>query len=207
MLDSPTPPRADRPLAAEDLPPPIARWAMPVGITLLTYAVLGSLLMLLFVGAALAAPMLMKMAAPGGEPPRMPMVLLVFVVVGGALSVGLGVLLGVGGLGVVAQRRLGIARVQRWAVLRLIIAAVSLVLSWLLLPTQVEYNRLAHEWQIAASNDPRMRELLGEFDPAANRRMTMIMQAGGTIAVAIVPFATLIFLSRAKVQRQVERWD
>ena len=207
MLDSPTPPRADRPLAAEDLPPPIARWAMPVGITLLTYAVLGSLLMLLSVGAALAAPMLMKMAAPGGEPPRMPMVLLVFVVVGGALSVGLGVLLGVGGLGVVAQRRIGIVRVQRWAVLRLIVAALSLILSWLLLPTQVEYNRLTHEWQIAASNDPRMRELLGEFDPAANRRMTMIFQAGGSIAVAIVPFATLLFVSRAKVQRQVERWD
>ena len=80
---------------------------MPVGITLLTYAVLGSLVMLLTVGGALAAPMLMKMAAPGGEPPRMPMVLLAFVVTGGALSVGLGVLLGVGGLGVVAQRRVG----------------------------------------------------------------------------------------------------
>ena len=80
---------------------------------------------------------------------------------------------------------------QRWAVLRLIIAAVSLVLSWLLLPTQVEYNRLAHEWQIAASNDPRMRELLGEFDAASNRRLTMITHAGGTIAVATYSAAAL----------------
>ena len=137
----------------------------------------------------------------------MPMVLLVFVVVGGALSVGLGVLLGVGGLGVVAQRRVGIARVQGWAVLRLIIAALSLILSWLLLPTQVEYNRLAHEWQIAASNDPRMREMLGDFDPAANRRMTLISQVGGSIAVSLVPFGVLLFLGRPAVQRQVERWD
>jgi hypothetical protein len=180
---------------------------MPMGITLLAYAVLGSLLMVLAVGVALAAPMLMKLAAPGGEPPRMPLVLLAFVVTGGVLSLGLGVLLGVGGLGVVSQRRVGIARVQRWAVIRLVLAAVSLVVSWVLLPTQVEYNRLAHEWQVAASNDPRMREMLGDFDPAVNRRMTLISQVGGSIAVSLVPFGVLLFLGRSAVQRQVERWD
>ena len=207
MLDAPTPPRGDRPLTAEDVPAPLAKWAMPLGITLLAYAVLGSLLMVLAVGGALAAPMLMKLAAPGGEPPRMPLVLLAFVVTGGVLSLGLGVLLGVGGLGVVSQRRVGIARVQRWAVIRLVLAAVSLVVSWVLLPTQVEYNRLAHEWQVAASNDPRMREMLGDFDPAANRRMTLISQVGGSIAVSLVPFGVLLFLGRPAVQRQVERWD
>jgi len=180
---------------------------MPLGITLLAYAVLGSLLMVLAVGVALAAPMLMKLAAPGGEPPRMPLVLLAFVVTGGVLSLGLGVLLGVGGLGVVAQRRTGIARVQRWAFIRLVLAAVSLVVSWVLLPTQVEYNRLAHEWQVAAANDPRMRERLGDFDPAANRRMTLISQVGGSIAVSLVPFGLLLFLARPTVQRQVARWD
>ena len=180
---------------------------MPMGITLLAYAVLGSLLMVLAVGVALAAPMLMKLAAPGGEPPRMPLVLLAFVVTGGVLSLGLGVLLGVGGLGVVAQRRTGIARVQRWAFIRLVLAAVSLVVSWVLLPTQVEYNRLAHEWQVAAANDPRMRERLGDFDPAANRRMTLISQVGGSIAVSLVPFGLLLFLARPTVQRQVARWD
>jgi len=180
---------------------------MPLGVSLLAYAVLGSLLVLLMVAAALAAPMLMKLAAPGGEPPRLPLVLLAFVAVGGMLSLALGVLLGVGGLGVVAQRRVGIARVKRWAVLRLVLAVVSLMVSWVLLPTQVEYNRLAHEWQVAASNDPRMRERLGDFDPAANRRMTLITQVGGSIAVAIVPFGLLLFLARPAVQRQVERWD
>ena len=88
-----------------------------------------------------------------------------------------------------------------------LLAAVSLVVSWVLLPTQVEYNRLAHEWQVAASNDPRMREMLGEFDPAANRRMTLISQVGGSIAVSLVPFGVLLFLGRPSVQRQVERWD
>ncbi|MBM3203758.1 hypothetical protein FJZ55_07645 [Candidatus Woesearchaeota archaeon] len=180
---------------------------MPFGITLLAYAVLGSLMMLLTVGLAFTAPMLMKLAAPGGEPPRTPMVLLVLVAVGGAISVGLGVLLGLGGLGVLAHRRIGIARVKRWAVLRLTVAALSLIISWLLLPTQVEHNRLTHDWQIAASNDPRVREVLGEFDPAANRRLTLIVQVVGSFAVSIVPFATLIYLSRASVQRQVDRWD
>jgi hypothetical protein len=113
----------------------------------------------------------------------------------------------VGGLGVVSQRRVGIARVQRWAVIRLVLAAVLLVVSWVLLPTQVEYNRLAHEWQVAASNDPRMREMLGDFDPAVNRRMTLISQVGGSIAVSLVPFGVLLFLGRSAVQRQVERWD
>jgi TRAP-type mannitol/chloroaromatic compound transport system permease large subunit len=134
-------------------------------------------------------------------------VLLAFVVTGGVLSLGLGELLGVGVLGVVSQRRVGIARVQRWAVIRLVLAAVSLVVSWVLLPTQVEYNRLAHEWQVAASNDPRMREMLGDFDPAVNRRMTLISQVGGSIAVSLVPFGVLLFLGRPAVQRQVERWD
>ncbi|MFZ9689505.1 MAG: hypothetical protein ACO3DS_06665, partial [Phycisphaerales bacterium] len=104
---------------------------------------LGSLLVLLMVAAALAAPMLMKLAAPGGEPPRLPLVLLAFVAVGGMLSLALGVLLGVGGLGVVAQRRVGIARVKRWAVLRLVLAVVSLMVSWVLLPTQVDYMTVA----------------------------------------------------------------
>jgi hypothetical protein len=180
---------------------------MPLGVSLLAYAVLGSLLVLLIVAAALAAPMLMKMAAPGGEPPRTPFVLLAFLAVSGTVSLGLGVLLGVGGLGVVAQRRVGIARVQRWAVLRLVLAVVSLVVSWVLLPTQVEYNGRVHAWQIAASNDPRMRERLGDFDPAANRRMTLIGQAAGSIAVSLVPFGVLLFLGRPAVQRQVERWD
>jgi hypothetical protein len=52
-----------------------------------------------------------------------------------------------------------------------------------------------------------MREMLGEFDPAANRRMTLISQVGGSIAVSLVPFGVLLFLGRSAVQRQVERWD
>lgn len=207
MLDATTPPRGDRPLAAEDVPSPLAKWAMPVGITLVTYAILGSLVVLLAVAAGFAAPMLMKLAMPSGEPPAMPPVLLWFIAISGAVSVGLGVLLAVGGMGIVGQRRRGVERVRRWAVIRLVLAAVGLVVSWVLLPTQLEYNKLMHEWQIVAANDPRVREAIGDYDAARDRRTTSIGQASGVVIVSIMPFATLIFLSRRKVQAQIETWD
>ncbi len=207
MFDSHTPPRADRALAAEDVPPPVAKWAMPLGVTLLAYGVLGSVLMVLAAAATMAGPWLMKLAVPAGEPPRMPPVLLVFTMISCAVGLGMGIYLITASASIMGQRQRGVERARRWATVRIVVAMAALVLSWLILPTQVEYNRLVHGWQIAAANDARVREAMGEFDPAANRKQAMLFQLGGTLAVCLMPIATIFVLSRPRVAARVALWD
>ena len=114
------------------------------------------------------------------------------------LGLGVGVLLLVGAISLLRRRRSGVSLLKAWAVLRLVLVLVGLVVAILTMPSQVEVQRsIAEQRQTAGIrevSDEKIRQSL---------ILSSVIKAG---VLAVYPLFLGFWVSRRKVGDEVSQW-
>lgn len=116
----------------------------------------------------------------------------------------LGIYLLTGGIGLTRRSRKGLARVRRWAMIRLVWAVISLGIGIALLGTTVDWSMAIQE---AAAEQAQQQ---GAPSFAMDERMTTTMTLASTAIMAIIasiyPLFLMLFLSRDRVTEEAAEW-
>ncbi|NNF44719.1 MAG: hypothetical protein HKO59_12035 [Phycisphaerales bacterium] len=187
-----------------EVEPAATRWPTAIGVISIIYALGG---MLCQVGAAvssLASSWLMKL---GGMDVTVPAVLKVIGSVTAVVMFFVGLMLLIGGIRVLRRRASGIPLLRRWAVVRIVLLLIGVVVGIVLMPAQLDMQRSIQE----ATNE-RLREAgaadrVTEFDEDKTWR-NLVITTGVTAAVAsIYPLFLAFYLSRGKIADEVQHWN
>lgn len=187
-----------------EVEPAATRWPTAIGVISIIYALGG---MLCQVGAAvssLASSWLMKL---GGMDVTVPAVLKVIGSVTAVVMFFVGLMLLIGGIRVLRRRASGIPLLRRWAVVRIVLLLIGVVVGIVLMPAQLDMQRSIQE----ATNE-RLREAgaadrVTEFDEDKTWR-NLVITTGVTAAVAsIYPLFLAFYLSPGKIADEVQHWN
>jgi hypothetical protein len=130
---------------------------------------------------------------------------------GGAVSSVLGFCVGLvllfGAINLLRRRPSGVRLLKTWAMLRIVLLVVGIGMAIVMLPANIEFQRA----MIEASNE-RMREsgrpdMVQEFDEDKQWTQTVISSGVWTAVLAVYPVFIVFFLSRKKIDQEIEQWD
>lgn len=193
------PPTEPGPIGLESPP---TKWPTVIGVISLVYACLG---MLCAVGIAISSAFtewLMELARMNVE---MPPIMKIIGVISAVLMLGLGILMIVGSVRLMRRMRTGVKLLQIWALLRVGLLVLGIVLSIFMAPTQLAFERSMHEArqqrQVEAGHTP------DEMPSDAELWRSSMIAAGVRSALwAIYPVFIIFYLSRRKIAAEVQTW-
>jgi hypothetical protein len=187
---------------AEEATP--TKWPKVIGVISLVYALGGLLCQVTGFAWLLLSDWLMRM---GGMDLELPPVIRIVGAASTVLGFCLGVVLLFGALNLLRRRRKGVKLHKTWAMLRIVLLVVGLGAGMVMLPAQIEFQRAALE-----ANNKRMREagrsdLVQEFDRETVWRQSVISTGVMNGLVAVYPVFIVFYLSRKKIDQEIEQWD
>jgi hypothetical protein len=182
---------------------PQTAWPRAIGIISVIYAGLG---LLCGIGGAIGSFFSQTLMRMGGFDVEMPAAIKYQAAISAVVMLPVGLLLLMGGIRLLQRRRSAIPLLKTWAVVRLCLIVVGVLVAIAMMPTSIEFSRAMQE----AGND-RLREsgrsdLVQEFDEEAIRRRTMLSTGITTAVIAVYPVFIGFFDSRSKIAEEVATW-
>ncbi len=178
-----------------------SKWPKVIGIITIIYASLGMTCQGTSILGLLLAPVWRAMIGINIEAPP---VIQVLAYSSFAIYLCLGIYLFVGGVRLLRRRAEGVKSLKTWAVMRLVMVIVSFVAGYLTIPANVEMQRnisVSVNEILAESNQPPQ-----PFDEAKVFKQAGIGAVVGAGLTSIYPIFLGFFLSRKKVDEEIETW-
>ncbi len=179
------------------------KWPKVIGVISLIYAILGLGCNALGGAWYAVAPMLPEMWRGGAD---IPGILRLSLGVQILAAVCLGVLMLIGAVNLLRRRRAGPRLLKRWAILRMLLILIAVVLLVLTAPAQVDMQRSMQEFSNDMLRDAGRTDMIKESTDEEFWRLLMIQGGFGVLATAIYPVFLGLWLSRTKITADVERW-
>ncbi|MHC4446466.1 MAG: hypothetical protein ACYSXF_01485 [Planctomycetota bacterium] len=179
------------------------KWPKVIGVISLIYAILGLGCSTLGGAWYAVAPMLPEMWRGGAE---MPGILRVSLVGQLGAAICLGVLMLIGAVNLLRRRRAGPRLLKRWAILRMLLILIAVVLLVLTAPAQIDMQRSVQEFRNDMLRDAGRTDMIQERTDEELWRQVMLWGGLGVLATAIYPVFLGFWLSRKKITDDVERW-
>lgn len=182
---------------------PESRWPKVMGILAIVYAALG--LTCLGIGTTwlLVLPLIPEMFRGGMVMPAM----IKYIQLGMAfLGLIAGILLLRGGIRLVRRRRSGVGLMKGWAVYRLILVFLSMIVFAVTTPAQLQMARSRYEFANRMRVENNMPEEAIPNDDVLYRQ-SLYGAVIGAVAPSIFPLFVGFYLSRRKITEEVNNWQ
>ena len=179
------------------------KWPKVIGVISLIYAILGLGCNALGGAWYAFAPMMPEMWRGGADVPGILRLTLGAQVLA---AVCLGVLMLIGAVNLLRRRRAGPRLLKRWAILRMLLILIAVVLLVLTAPAQVDLLRSVQEYSNDMLRDAGRADMIQESTDDELWRRVMLQGGGGVLVTAIYPVFLGLWLSRTKITADVERW-
>lgn len=179
------------------------KWPKVIGVISLIYAILGLGCNALGGAWYAVAPMLPEMWRGGAN---IPGILRLSLGVQILAAVCLGVLMLIGAVNLLRRRRAGPRLLKRWAILRMLLILIAVVLLVLTAPAQVDMQRSVQEYRNDMLREAGRTDMIQESTDEEFWRLVMLQGGFGVLATAIYPVFLGLWLSRKKITADVERW-
>jgi hypothetical protein len=178
------------------------RWPTVIGVISLIYGILGMTCATLQVGWLGAMDVIPEMWRGGITMPlglRLAFIGLVLPVMV------LGIMLITGAVGLLRRKRSSVGLLKKWAILRIVMIVIGLVVTIVTAPAQIEMQRQAYDFQV------RMLAEANRSAPPPRSEQQMwfwlIAQTGvASVIIACYPLFVGFFLSRRKINDEVAEW-
>ncbi|MHC5113504.1 MAG: hypothetical protein ACYTGP_03640 [Planctomycetota bacterium] len=191
------------PQAPEPLEPEETTWPRAIGVISIIYAVGGMLCQVVVSGWTMLSEQLMAMGGMDFDiPPSLRYPTLVF----SFFAFCLGVYMLTGATSLLKRRRVGVARLKRWAVLRLVLLVLGLGSTLFTLPGQIDLQRQVLEFQNQQLRESGREDLVKPFDEDAAWFQVIVSTGIFTGVFAVYPLFVGFFLSRRKITDELETW-
>jgi len=193
------PPEDPFPMDAEE-----TTWPRAIGVLSVIYAIIGMLCQVMSVGLTIGGPMLAK-AFSGADitvPPMMKYPTLVI----GFITFCLGLYMMTGGVALMRRRREGVGRLKRWAMLRLVLLLLYLAVSVFILPANIEFQRQMQDFSNDQVRSSGRADLVQEFNEDMAWTSAIISTGMATVIVSAYPVLIVFFLSRRKINEEIDNW-
>jgi hypothetical protein len=188
--------------ALEPEPDP-AKWPVVIGVVSLIYA-LGGLLCQVGVCAFMALGAKLPEEFRGGM--NVPPSVRAVGMSQAAVTFIVGFVLLVGAIHLLRRSRKAVALLRAWAVARLVLILIGVVITILTAPAQIQMQRDAVEWQKRYFKEHNINRPVPEYTDQELWRRTMINAGVISGVLAIYPVFLGFYLSRKTINEQVERW-
>jgi hypothetical protein len=117
----------------------------------------------------------------------------------------LGVMLLTGGIGLVRRRRSSIGLLKKWAVLRIVMLLVGIVVTILTAPTQIQIQKQVYDFQVKMMEQAKRTPPPPKSDEQIWQGI--MLQTGIAMGCfAIYPFVLGLYISGKKVTAEVAEW-
>lgn len=119
---------------------------------------------------------------------------------------GLGVLLLMGAVALLRRRRVGVKRLKAWAISRLVMIVIGVVLSLLTAPAQIQMQKEALEWQREFFKEHQVKQ---EVPNLTDREIWFRILIGlgiFTVLTSAYPVFLGFYLSRPSVISEIQNW-
>ncbi len=179
------------------------KWPKVIGVISLIYAILGLGCNALGGAWYAVAPMLPEMWRGGAD---IPGILRLSLGVQILAALCLGVLMLIGAVNLLRRRRAGPRLLKRWAILRMLLILIAVVLLVLTAPAQVDLQRSVQEYQNDIHRDAGRADMIQESTDDDLWRLVMLQGGFGVLVTVIYPVFLGLWLSRKKITADVERW-
>jgi hypothetical protein len=189
-----------------EAPLPVRRpgWPKVIGIISLIYAIGGLLLTTCFSAQVYVAEYFFGLQGIDLETPTM---IKMTAGIGWILALGLGILMLLGAIGVLRRRRAGISRLRTWAILRIVLLLISLALTVLTAPTQIQFQIAVQDAQMELMRDQGIDVPDIEKTEEQIWTQTLIIISIMTALTAAYPAFLGLFLSRRAINDDIQEWD
>ena len=203
LLSSITPPTQFE--ALPDAEPPATKWPIRLGIFSLIYAAGGLLCQIGVITTTLLTERLLAMA--GMTDVQVPAATRYPTVATALLAMLLGLVLLIGAINLLRRRRSSISQLKAWALLRMLMVLLGVVVGIATLPANMEFQR-----QIQELNNQRAREggrpdFVKEFDEQKQWYQSAVAMAVMSIGFSIYPMFLGFYLTRRSVREEVSHWQ
>ena len=183
-------------------PEELSKWPKVIGIISLVYAILGGGCML---ASGLIAPFFMEnLMKMGGMEVSMSATLKWISVISAGVIVLNGLLLLVGSIKLIQRKPSGVSLIKKWAVIRLVLLVGQLGVAFYTMPDQITFQRDmldAQNAQLKKAGQP----MVVKTDDDLQRQV--LWQTGGGIGyLALFPLFNGLYLSRRKIETEVQSW-
>lgn len=181
----------------------VTKWPTVIGVISLIYA-LGGLLCQLFIGGWTFFSHVIPEQFRGGMtfPPIMKAIGAVQLVI---LLV-LGIIMLTGAVALLRRQRKGVARLKVWAVARIVMIALGVVISVLTAQAQIQMQRDALEWQRDFFKEHNISQEVPDLTDQQIWKRILISLAVISAIWSAYPLFLGLYLSSRKVSNQVEQW-
>jgi len=179
-------------------------WPKTIGVITLIYAIGGLVCQVGLVGSTLANEWLMSLA---NMDVTVPATVKLTAASFGVVLLGLGILLLVGGVQLLRRRPSSIKLLKTWVVLRLVVLVVGVVVGFLTMPMQVNFQLELQAARNDALREAGQTDQVRDLTPEQIRRQITLQSFVASAAFAIYPLFLGFYLSRRKVSAEVEQWD
>ncbi len=186
------------------LEPPDTGWPRVIGIISIIYAICGLGCQVLGLASIFLTEWLMSL---GGMDVEMPAMVKITTGATAVVMTGVGFLMLAGGIALVRRRRTGVSRLRLWAILRMVLIAVGVVVGLMTAPAQLQFQEQALEATNQMLREKGQTAGIREFDEDAAWTQQMIMVGVLSAAFSAYPLFLGFFLSRRKITDEVATWD
>ena len=183
--------------------PPATKWPKVIGIISLIYACIGLVGVTCSGASIVVLPLLPEALRAGME---MPPIVRFTGAVQVILTLGLGILMLAGAIKLLRRRRSGVGLLKKWAVLRIVLLLLSVVVAILTGPAQVQMARQRLDFANRAYEESGRADRVTHKTDDQLWRQVMMQSAIMSGVVAVYPFFLGFYLSRRKLADEVEAW-
>lgn len=179
-------------------------WPKTIGIFSIIYALLG----LTCAFATVGSPWLTEFGSRFfGLEMTFPPLLKIIAVASGAIMFILGLMLFFGGLRLLRRKPTGISLIKKWVIARIIFLLIGFSTTVLTAPILVDFERQGNDFRNEAVIEGNRPDMVREFDEDSAWRLVMIRTAVFTSIVVIYPLFLGFYLSRKKINDEVNTWE
>lgn len=186
----------------EDEFPP-SRWPKVIGIISLIYAICG---MMCALGISLSIFLNSFIMSITGMHVQMPPVLTYVNLVSGAILLTLGFVMLSGAIGTLRRRRSGPGTLKVWAMLRLTMIVIGVLVTVLTAPAQIQFQQSILQAQRDKLRESGSKMVIADMTDAQIWHNVIIGIAIGSAMFAIYPVFIGFYLSRKVITEDVQRW-
>ena len=196
QIPPPTP--MTTPTVAGAIPPKPSSWPMVIGVIAIIFGSLATLGGCFGLVSSLFLDQFMSLV-PQGEAEEMTSALdglKPALIISGALTMVLAIVLLIGGIGLLRRRAWGRSTCLTWAVLKIVLVVGGSVLSYIVQQAQFQ----------AMAEDPNMAGSMPGFLPALMQAMGVVGLVVGVLWGWALPIFMLIWFSRRKIKVETAQW-
>jgi len=182
---------------------PQTKWPKRLGVISLIYAILGLLCTAGITAAIIAMPYLPEMMRGGTE---LPPIIRAVSIVQMLLNFGIGIVMLVGAVNLLRRRASGVRLLKVWAIVRVMLIVLAVVVAVLTGPAQVQMARQRLEFTNRMYEERGLTDRMKEKTDQELWRGVMLQTGISAGVVGLYPLFLGLYLSRRRIGDEVEQW-